>query len=179
MKFLPTLILVLFCSLSLLHAEEPAQPNLLGSEVSTQAKWQNWIHPKYKEAGAVSAFKDNTVVLTAADSSKLEKQFSHGQQVIKPLELEAGKTYQFTFTTESDIAGKLDVMYILSKAPYNSYAKQVINIKAEKQKHVVVFTPKPVKEVYDTPRSLRFFCGYLANGNVTISDMVLIEAPAQ
>jgi len=185
MKFLTALLLVLFCSVSLLQAQEPAVPNLLGKEVSVKVGWHSWHSSNYTKADANVLFKDNTVVLILADYSKLEKKQLHGQQVIKLVELEVGKTYQFSFTTESDVEGDLSVNYILHKPPYTTYARKTVKLKktdqleAKKQKHVIKFTPKPVKDVYDTPRSLRFFSGLLDGGQVTISDLVLIEVPQE
>ncbi|HAI14388.1 MAG TPA: hypothetical protein DCM28_21975 [Phycisphaerales bacterium] len=179
MKYCTTLLMVLLWSMSLLHAEEtqsPAVNNLLGKEVSAKAGWKAFIHPTYKQADASVAFKDNNIIIQTVNASKLEEPLSYGQQVYNSMELEAGKTYQFSFSTKSDVEGKIYVKYILAKAPYSNYASVPVTLKTDKiQKHVIKFTPKPVKDVYDTPRSLRFFTGSLSNGQITISDLVLTE----
>ncbi|MBN4060838.1 hypothetical protein JYU15_00215 [bacterium AH-315-I18] len=175
MKFLTALLLVLFCSVSFLQAQQHEVPNLLGKQVSAKGGWGNWCPSDYAKAGAKVVFQDNTIVLTPADTTQVDIASPTNQQIIKKLELEAGKAYQLSFATDSDAEGNFTVNYILSKPPYSSYASKTVKLKAQKQKHVIKFTPKPVKDVYDTPRSLRFFCGLLNGGQVTISDLVLVE----
>lgn len=176
MKTFPTLLLVLLCSMSLLHAEETQKPNLLGPEVSAKAGWLNWNHPDYIKASGRATFNDNAVQVMVADKTKLEKTFEHGLQVYKSMELEEGKTYSLTFKTVSDAQGKLVIKYILSKAPYHAYSSTTLDIKEGEQKHTVKITPKPSKDGYEMPRSLRFFCGLLGGSKLTISDLMLVEA---
>jgi hypothetical protein len=148
----------------------------LGPEVSAKAGWSNWNHPDYIKAAGRATFNDNAIQVFVADKTKLEKTFEYGLQVIKTMELEEGKTYIMTFKTVSDGEGKLVVKYILSKAPYHAYSNTTLNIKEGEQKHTVKITPKPSKDGYEMPRSLRLFCGLLGGTKVTISDLMLAEA---
>lgn len=173
-KCLTLVIMMLFCTTSLLHAEE--SESLIKPEISPKAGWKAWQHPEYIKAGSTVSFKDNQIIVKAATKDKVKKQFTAGQQVYFNIDLDADKTYELSFTTSSDIPGTLRVVYILGKKPFSSYAGQNVMLKTDKpQKHVIKFTPKANKQGYDTPRSLRFFCGQLFDGTMTISDIKLVE----
>ncbi|MFG0248818.1 MAG: hypothetical protein ACF8OB_08015 [Phycisphaeraceae bacterium JB051] len=175
MKFAISTVMLMMCLTGMLHAEQEAAPNLLGDKLDSKSGWKIWIHQPVREAGAKGVLKDNTAILTPAPEGALEKPRVHWMQLYKDVTLEQDKKYILTFKTDAPEDCEIQTVYLLSKAPYTHYFNHTVKVKAGPQTHKVAITPKPSKEGYLEPRSLRLFCGTL-KGETTLSDIKLVES---
>ena len=174
MKFAISTLMLMMCLTGMLHAEQEAAPNLLGDKLDAKSGWKIWIHQPVREAGAKGELKDNTAILTPPAEDALKKMSVHWMQLYKEVTLEQDKSYTLTFKTDAPEDCEMQAVYLLSKSPYTHYFDHTLKVKAGPQTHKVTITPKPSKDGYDTPRSLRLFCGSV-KGATTISDIKLVE----
>ena len=147
-------------------AENPIVPNLLDMKKATV-----WLDGKMAKAGK-SEIRDGKISFTMGDYP--EANLYRGQVII-PAELQSGVLYRLTMKITSDRDVKLPVRYILSKAPYTSYAARDVELKNGTDDYTIVFTPAMVEGKYESPRSLRFLVGELKNITLVISDLKLTD----
>ena len=147
-------------------AENPIPANLLNMK-----KAAVWFDGKAAQAGK-GEIKDGKILFSLADYPKASIYLG---QIIIPAELQSDTPYRLTMKITSNREAKLPFRYILSKAPYTSYAAQNITLKNGTNDYSIVFTPKMADGKYESPRSLHFLIGEFKNTTIVISDMTLTK----
>lgn len=150
-----------------------AADNLLKSTaIGKETGARVFIHtPVAKEGGKIT-FENGKANVLVTD---IKNQRPEWMQIYFDVQLDEGKTYKFMFKANSDKDGVITIHYLLGKAPYTSYAFKNIDIKAGENTYECEFTPKKVKDLYDSPRSLRFFLGKVPGSKLVLSDVSLEE----
>ncbi len=100
----------------------------------------------------------------------------HDIQVIKEIELNAGKEYNVQLNIKSDKPGYCYVSYLLSKKPYTKYALQKLIISAgSKEYSCVLSIKKPSTEDFVSPKSIRILVGDFKDASLEISKISIME----
>jgi len=145
-----------------------AQEDLLGGNFKG---WIQFIDAKYKKAGAAVQYPaDGSAVVT---TKTVTPSNYTSIQLIRNLDLEKGKKYKLTFDLATNAAGKLDIVYIVSKAPWTTYAKNTFSVSPDQTSYECVLEPQSQGEL-GSPRSLRFFAGAMPDATITISNIKLV-----
>ncbi len=152
----------------------PAENLLSGSGFSKEAGWYFWVEKPILDAGGSGEMQGGKALVK---SPAFEKQAPSNIQLIKPLDIEADKSYQLKFKADAEKAGRLAVSYCLRKEPYTSYASAIIALEpGEKSYECTLAVRKDKNGDYDAPRSLRLFFGAFADSSVSISGISFEEA---
>jgi hypothetical protein len=147
---------------------------LFGAESLLKGKWGSWIQGDCRKAGSeVKINSDNSADVKVKIAEG--KKGWHNIQLIKNVNLTKDKKYKLTFELSTDVTGDIGVSYILSKAPWTSYATAKIKVTSDKKTYECVIAPKESKDGYNEPRSLRFFLGNLNGATISISNISLTE----
>ena len=96
-------------------------------------------------------------------------------QLFFDVQLDEGKTYKFKFKIDSSKDGSIEIHYLQNNSPFTDYAISPVAIKTGINEYEVEFTPQKVNNLYDSPRSLRFFLGKMVSSKIVISDILLEE----
>lgn len=151
-----------------------ANANILNSSnVSQKDGWKFWAHAEIRKAGVKSIWSKDGITVEIPECK--HKGNYTVQVYTNTNDLLAGKKYKISFDLKSNKVAKIEISYILGKAPYTSYAKQIIKVEAAKKQYECILAPKQSKDKYDTPRSLRFFIGNIQNNKVSISNVKIEE----
>ncbi len=152
--------------------------NLLKADsFSKENGWNVFINKPVAEIGATVKFDGGKAVINLPATTENKQHFI---QVYAPLELVQGKSYKMTFTADSTKEGNIHISYLLSKAPYTSYANGNVKLAVGSKDYEITLTPKAdSKGGYDSPRSIRFMTGALAESTITLSKVVIEEVPAK
>lgn len=151
--------------------------NLLKADsFSKESGWNVFINKPVVEAGAKVSFDAGKAVINVPSAESKQ----HFIQLYAPLELAQGKSYKMTFTADSTKEGNIHISYLLSKAPYTSYANGNVKLAVGSKDYEITLTPKAdSKGGYDSPRSIRFMTGALLDSTITLSKVVIEEVPAK
>ena len=150
-----------------------AENLLKDTKVSTEGGWIFWLNKPALDAGGSCVLQDGKATVK---SPSLEKQNAWDIQVVKPVDVDAGKKYKLTFKAKSEKAGKLIVSYGLNKPPYTDYAGATVALEpGEKAYECTLAVAKAKDGNYDSPRALRFAIGDFKDATVTLSDVSLEE----
>ncbi len=171
-----TLMKALVVSLFVAGTVTVSAENLLkDTGFSKDSGWNFWVDDPFKAAGGSVTLEDGKAV---AKSPAIEKQetMDAGIQLIKPIDVEAGKNYRLKFKADAGKAGTLTVAYCLSKPPFTSYAVAYIELKPGQTEYECTLAVKKDKDgKYDAPRSLRLFAGAFKDATVVFSDLCFEE----
>ncbi|MBN2640047.1 MAG: hypothetical protein JXR78_00195 [Victivallales bacterium] len=147
---------------------------LFGAESLLKGKWGSWIQGDFRKAGSeVKINSDNSIDVKVKIPEG--KKGLHNIQLIKNVNLAKDKKYKLTFDLSSDVAGDISASYILSKAPWTTYASAKIKVTSDKKTYECVIAPKESKDGYGEPRSLRFYLANLNGATINISNISLTE----
>lgn len=150
--------------------------NLLSpAEFTAENGWIVWMSEQMKTGGAKVELKEGKAIalIPAVDGQKFSSV-----QVVKPLGIEAGKTYRFHVRMVSDREGAVVVGYGMRGGAYTNYGVLKLQVAAGEKTYDGMLQVKAGADgSYETPRVLRIHLGGLASANVTISDIALEENP--
>ena len=150
-----------------------AENLLKDTKLSKEGGWFFWLGKPVLDAGGSCVLQDGKA---AIKSPALEKQNAWDIQLIKPVDVDAGKKYKLTFKAKSEKAGNISISYGLNKDPYTGYAGASVALEpGEKAYECTLATEKDKDGIYDSPRALRFALGNFKDANVTLSDMSFEE----
>ena len=168
-----TLVVLLFVAGSI---TVPADNLLKDTSFSNNSGWSFWVDDPFRAAGGSVILQDGKAVVKSPD---VEKQGTRGSgiQIIKFLDVEAGKSYKLKFKANAEKAGNLGVGYCLDKPPFTTYSEGVfIDLKPDQTDYECVIAVKKDKDgKYDTPRTLRLFVGAFKDTKVVFSDVSFEE----
>jgi hypothetical protein len=171
MKHLMKIIAVLLFAAATLTV---SADNLLKNTTFSKADgWFFWVNKSVADAGGAGTLQDGKAV---AKSPAIEKQKPTDIQLIKPINVEADKSYKFTFKANVEKAGHLIITYGMSNSPYTGYASSGINLEPGKTNYECILVIKrDTAGNYDAPRSLRLYFGAFKDATVTVSDVSFEE----
>ncbi|MFA6569532.1 MAG: hypothetical protein WCS96_15075 [Victivallales bacterium] len=142
---------------------------LTDTKFSVESGWNSYV----AVVGGKIAFEDGEAI---AKSPAIEKQVDANLQIIKEINIDANRSYKFKFKANTEKAGKLAVVYILSKYPYTVYANADIALEpGEKDYECILAVNKDTNGNYYAPRSLRIYPGAFKDATVTLSNVSLEE----
>jgi len=170
-----TVLKALAVSAALSFAFAASAESLLSSpDFSAANGWSIYIHQPAKDAGSTGVFENGAAVVKSA---ACEKQNPTNIQLIKQIDLEAGKSYKLKFTAKADKDASAVVAYCLSKAPYTNYIQAAsVKLASGEKEYELTLPVKADKDGgFDSPRSIRFFFGSNVDGSVSISNVSIEE----
>lgn len=164
------LVMSLFVAMSITVSAD----NLLNDASFTKdGGWLFWVNQTVIDAGGSGTIMDGKAV---AKSPVLDPQDISNIQLMKNVDLDAGKNYKVKFRVHTDKSGILSVVYLLRKAPYTSYGRTTITLESgEKEYECILAVQKDKDGKFDTPRTIRIFFGAFKDATVTVSDMTIEE----
>jgi hypothetical protein len=135
--------------------------------------WFFWVNKPVADAGGSGTLQDGKAVVK---SPAIEKQKPTDIQLIKQINVEAGKSYKLKFKASVEKAGYLVITYGLSNSPYTAYASSGINLLPDQTDYeCMLAVKKDAAGKYDAPRSLRLYFGAFKNAAVSVSDVSFEE----
>lgn len=141
--------------------------------ISNDSGWSFYMPKAVTDAGGSVTFQNGRVI---AKSPAVANQIASNIQIIRPVDLEAGKSCKLKFKANTGKAGRITVTYCLSKAPYSYYGGADINLEpGEKEYECILEIKRADNGSYDKPRSLRLFMGDFKDATVTVSDVILSD----
>lgn len=151
-----------------------AESLLSSPELSKENGWILYLHKPALDAGSTGSFVNGAAVVKSA---AYEKQGSTNIQLIKNIDLEAGKTYKLKFKANADKDSVAALAYCLSKAPYTNYIQgSNIKLASGEKEYEATLSPKADSSGnFDTPRSIRLFLGSNPDANISISNVSIEE----
>ena len=136
--------------------------------------WYFYIAGQVAEAGGSGGFQDGKVVVKVP---AMEKPNAAAIQLIRPFEIDPDLTYTVKFKVASDREGKLFVSYALRNAPFTTYGRASVDVKAGAGDYVFpLVVKKDAQGKFDSPRALRLCFGAFTNATVSVSEISIDEA---
>ncbi len=138
-----------------------------------ESGWLVWLSDKMTADGAKAEFKDGKAVVSVPNQEK--PKFSE-LQLVRPLDVEADKTYSLKVRIASDKPGTIVVGYGMRTGARTTYGSTKIRITpGENVYDAPLQVGKGPDGKYDSPRVLRIHLGEVPGATLTLSEITLTE----
>jgi hypothetical protein len=145
--------------------------NLLPSTgISVENGWSIYMNDSAREAGALVLFQGGAAVVKSPGIQQSVDRI----QIIKPIDIEADRSYKLKFEASAEKAGRLVVGYCRNEAPFTFYASASVDLEPGEKGYECTLEVNRGKS-YDDPRSLRLFFGAFEDATVSISNVTFEE----